>query len=200
MSNCWHRPGGEGADADADPQRENSPGKPRRPIRTSEYWRDWFTTNAESLMDIPWEEGVGLTHDERRAIASSLRGFQRGESSEGGYLYGCAKQFAAETGDAAYVEAIQLFIREEQRHARDLAKILTMAGIPLLKKTSLDTVFRQLRRLGGLDISISVLITAEIIAKVYYKALREATGCPALRRLCDQILYDERAHVEFQAE
>jgi bacterioferritin (cytochrome b1) len=129
-----------------------------------------------------------------------MQGFQRGESSEGGYLYGCAKKFAAETGDAAYVDATQLFIREEQRHARDLARILTMAGIPLLKKTSLDSVFRQLRRLGGLDISISVLITAEIIAKVYYKALREATDNPALRRLCDQILYDEQAHVEFQAE
>jgi len=44
-----------------------------------------------------------------------------------------------------------------------------------------------------------VLITAEIIAKVYYKALREATGSPLLQRLCDQILMDEDQHILFQS-
>ena len=48
--------------------------------------------------------------------------------------------------------------------------------------------------------SIRVLITAEIIAKVYYVALREATGSTVLRRLCEQILSDEVAHVRFQAQ
>ena len=66
--------------------------------------------------------------------------------------------------------------------------------------TSPDSVFRQLRRLGGLEISISVLITAEIIAKVYYAALRQATGSSVLRRICDQVLRDEREHVRFHCD
>jgi len=45
-----------------------------------------------------------------------------------------------------------------------------------------------------------VLVTAEIIAKVYYAALREASTSRILRRLCGQILSDEVRHVEFQTE
>ena len=48
--------------------------------------------------------------------------------------------------------------------------------------------------------SVAVLITAEIIAKVYYLALRSATHSVVLGRLCDQILVDEVKHVEFQAD
>lgn len=48
--------------------------------------------------------------------------------------------------------------------------------------------------------SICVLVTAEIIAQSYYPALRQATNDPVLRRLCDQIILDEEAHVAFQTE
>jgi len=86
-------------------------------------------------------------------------------------------------------------------HARDLARFLTLNKIPLVKTTFTDVVFRKLRHLfGGLEISIAVLITAEIIAKVYYAALREATKSKILIGLCDQILRDEVKHVQFQSE
>ena len=51
-----------------------------------------------------------------------------------------------------------------------------------------------------MEVSVGVLITAEIIAKVYYLGLRGATRSVVLGRLCDQILVDEVKHVEFQAE
>ena len=61
-------------------------------------------------------------------------------------------------------------------------------------------MFRWLRHRAGLELSIAVLVTAEIIAKVYYAALRQATTSVVLVRLCDQILYDELRHVRFQCE
>lgn len=66
---------------------ESPPTRPTTQIRSSEHWRDYFERNAKSLMVIPWEEWAGFSDEERRAIASSVQGFQRGESSEGGYLY-----------------------------------------------------------------------------------------------------------------
>ena len=60
--------------------------------------------------------------------------------------------------------------------------------------------FGALRQLGGLEVSISVLITAEIIAKVYYAALRDSTESSVLRRICDQFLRDEREHVRFHCD
>ncbi len=57
-----------------------------------------------------------------------------------------------------------------------------------------------MRNLAGLEVSVGVLITAEIIAKVYYAALGKSTRSPMLRRVCERILRDEEAHVRFQAE
>lgn len=166
---------------------------------SSSEWRLHFERNAQSLLEIPWHLGAELTSGELAAIAQSLKEFQAGESSEGKHLFRDSQKYADRTGDQEYLAAIRLFIAEEQRHARDLGRFLTLNNIPLVKTTFTDRVFRKLRHMiGGLEISIRVLVTAEIIAKVYYAALREATQSVILRRLCDQILSDELRHVQFQ--
>lgn len=170
-------------------------------MRSSLDWRVYYEDNARSLLSIPWRLGPELTEDERTAICSSVQAFQAGESSEGRHLFQSAKRYSERSGDVEYLQAIRLFIAEEQRHARDLARFLQLNGIPLVKTTFTDRIFRRLRKLfGSLEISISVLITAEIIAKVYYAALKEATNSIVLQTLCTQILQDEHCHVEFQAE
>jgi len=168
---------------------------------TSAEWRAYFERNRHELLVILWDLGSELTGAERWAVARSVQEFQRGESSEGRHLHCYARQYAAATGDWDYLRALELFIAEEQRHARDLGRFLTINGIPLVKATFTDGVFRRLRNLiGTLEISIAVLITAEIIAEVYYAVLQRATESRVLRRLCDQILRDERRHVQFQAQ
>ena len=172
---------------------------PRTP-HASSRWRDYFRENASRLMPIPWECGVDFTEAESDAIAASVAEFHLGESSEGRHLISRAVAYAKRTGDAEYLPALRLFMAEEHRHARDLGRVLALAGVPLVGSTWPDTVFRWLRRGAGLELSICVLVAAEIIAKVYYAALRDATGSPVLRRLCDQILRDEVQHVRFQTE
>jgi rubrerythrin len=170
-------------------------------LRTSADWLRYFEQNRQSLLEIPWHAGPELTVQERLGLGRSLQEFQRGESSEGRHFLRYAEQYAAKTGDRDYVSALRLFIAEEQRHARDLGSFLAINGIPLVESTLPDRVFRILRHLlGALEMSIAVLITAEIIAEVYYTALRAATDSVILERLCEQILRDEASHVEFQAE
>jgi hypothetical protein len=168
---------------------------------SSLQWRRYFEHNAQTLHEIPWHCGAELSPEEIAAIDKSLCEFQAGESSEGKHLLRYAQVYADKTGDQEYVPAIKLLIAEEQHHARDLGRFLTLNNIPLVRTTFTDQVFRKLRNLfGGLEISVAVLITAEIIAKVYYAVLREATQSLILRRLCDQILCDELRHVQFQAD
>lgn len=165
--------------------------------------RDWlahFEHNRRHLLPIPWHEGPTLTPAERRAIARSVAEFQLGESSEGRHFLALAEDYAARSGDREYVPALRLFIAEEQRHARDLGRFMDLEGIPRTGKTLGDSVFRHLRKLGGLELEVTVLVTAEILAQVYYRALGRATKSPILRRLCEQILSDEDAHVQFQCE
>jgi hypothetical protein len=170
-------------------------------MHSSTEWLHHFQRNAEGLLPIPWEHGAELTAGEARAIAASVAEFQRGESGEGRRLTRYAEAYALATGDEDYPAAIRLFIREEQRHARDLARFLALNHLPLAPSTATDSTFRRLRHLlGTLEISIAVLITAELIAQVYYEALRRATEATVLRQLCVQILRDEASHVEFQAE
>lgn len=170
-------------------------------LKTSREWLEYYRQNANDLLEIPWEKGTRLSAQEIRLISRSLQEFQRGESSEGHHLYADARAYAERTGDQHYLDTVKLFIAEEQRHARDLGQFLKLNNIPLVKSTPADTVFRGLRNfMPGLELSIAVLITAEIIAKVYYDVLREATQSSILRRICDQIMRDELSHVAFQAD
>jgi hypothetical protein len=169
-------------------------------LRSSREWHEYFTNNRERLDLLTRETEIRIANCERRAVVKSLQAFQLGESSEGLHLYHCAEQHAEETGDLEYLDAVRLFIREEQRHAQYLARFMKFAHIPLARQIFIDSVFRKLRKLAGLECSVSILIIAEIIAKVFYRALRNATRSEFLQAICDQILSDEEMHVQFQAE
>ena len=101
--------------------------------------------------------------------------------------------------DPCFVEALELFIKEEQQHSRYLADFMQSQNIPLISRHWVDSIFRGLRGLAGLELSLTVLVTAELIAVPYYRALREATGSATLRIICTRILEDEIAHLKFQA-
>src|SRR5947209_2060049 len=155
-----------------------------RAVRSSSQWREYFRRNAASLMPIPWERGVSLTDAERRAIAASVQQFQLGESSDGNEFLARGLEYARVSGDVQYLPALRRFIAEEQRHGRDLGRFMDLAGIPRMASAWPDTIFRWLRHTSGLERSIMVLVTAEVIAQVYYDALRDATRSVVLRQLC----------------
>jgi hypothetical protein len=166
----------------------------------STYWREYFHYNDKHLRSIPWNTSAPATSAEVAIVAPSVQEFQLGESSEGRRFIDRATAYARKTGDWDYVEALKLFIAEEQRHGRELATFLLLHGVPLLKHTAVDGVFRGMRQLAGLEVMVTVLVTAEVVAQVYYQALCDATSSEALRVLCEQILADEEKHVQFQCE
>ncbi len=158
------------------------------------YWKNYFTLNSNHFEDIDWRHFDFLTPDEIATIGSSIQKFQKGEQSEGKHFYSFAKTFP----DPRYLETIRLFIREEQMHAYVLGKFMDRNGIPRITSHWVDNVFRSLRKLANLENTVAVLLTAEIIAKVYYKALRNATRSMLLSQICDRILKDEDQHIAFQ--
>lgn len=167
-------------------------------LLSSREWLEHFRINEEP--EVLPKGGPGLTDAEKEAVISSVQEFQLGENSEGKNLHRLAKEYAEEDGDPDYLLAVEYFIREEQRHARYLQDFLASEGFGAIKNRWADSVFRQLRNLAGLEVSVAVLVTAEIIAEVYYAALKEATRSPMLRAICHRVLRDEEAHVRFQAE
>jgi hypothetical protein len=169
--------------------------------RSTQDWVDHFRWNGSVAMRIPWHIGPDLSDEERAAIAHSIQMFQLGEYAEGRHLMRYAKRWADRTGDTLYPEAIRMLIAEEQRHAGVLGRFMEINGIARIKRGCTDGIFWQARNLfGSLEVSISVLVSAEIIAKIYYPALSEATASIVLRAICEQIHREEIAHVEFQTE
>ena len=157
-------------------------------------FKTYFEANQGHYADLAWDDPHQLTPSELRAVRSSLQTFQRGESSEGHYLYSRAKQL----GDPEYTAAMRLFIKEEQTHAAVLGRFLDQQGIPRLRGHWLDDVFRGLRRVLNLEHTIRVLLVAEVVAAVYYRALFSATYSGLLQQLCRRIMLDEEMHLNFQ--
>lgn len=157
-------------------------------------WKQYFLQNQNHFAGINFEEYDQLSEAEKSAISSSLQQFQKGESSEGKHLFAFAKKFP----DPEYLGCIRLFIREEQCHAGVLGSFMSKYKIPHIKNHWVDEIFRWLRKLGGIQNTVRILLIAEIIAKVYYRALHSATDSVLLKKICQQILSDEEKHIQFQ--
>ena len=157
-------------------------------------WKGYFEKNQSHFSDIDWIADDNLSREEKNCISESIAQFQKGESSEGKHLFSHAKKYT----DPDYLECIKLFIREEQMHAKVLGKFMDKHKIPKIKNHWVDAIFRWLRKLAGMENTIVVLVTAEIIAKIYYNALKNATSSVLLKSICSQILKDEDHHISFQ--
>lgn len=169
-------------------------------VQHSHRWCEHFVANEDRQLAIPWGEARLLDEVVRRILLPSLQDFQLGESSEGHHGRARASAYGERVGDPHYAEAIRLFFAEENRHAAYLARYLRLQGVEPIGRSWTDFVFRRVRRLMGLELLLTVLLTAELIGEVYYRAVCAGTRCPALRAVCAQLLRDEVMHVRFHVE
>jgi len=165
-----------------------------------DIWLNHFEYHAEHPRAVPPGLTDSLRAEERRRIAGSIATFQLGEHSEGGTLLRAAQRFARAHQTPCLVRITELFIREEQRHAAMLRQFMEDHQIPLKSSDWTERVFRRVRRLAGLELYLYVLISAELIGIVYYRALDSATGCQRLKVLCRTLVADEIAHVGFESQ
>jgi hypothetical protein len=143
---------------------------------------------------LPWDDGYQLSGDERAVVIESIQQFQLGENAQGRRLLQRAGAL-----DAEFVQALRLFIKEEQRHSDLLGRFLVRQGSCCLRRHWVHAAFRRVRGLAGLELRMRVLATAEVLAIPYYTALRDATGSPLLHSICCRILAEEAEHLRFQA-
>jgi hypothetical protein len=165
----------------------------------SRKWFTHFSLRSMTAMHISCNRAAQLTDDELSTITPSIQQFQLGENSRGLHLLERGQRYGRAANDPLFAGALDLFIKEEQQHSRYLAAFMASQSIPTLQKHWVDTVFRRLRVLAGLELSLTVLVTAEFIAVPYYRALRGATNSPILKMICTRILDDEANHLKFQA-
>lgn len=159
-------------------------------------WLNYFEHNRENRRVVSWKESLNIAPGVANPLIRSLQRFQVGESGEGRHLRAAANT----TGNLAYIKAIDLFIKEEQEHARLMGEILQRLKAPLLVSHWSDGCFILLRRLFRLNQELMVLLVPEIIAKRYFRLLHDRIDDEAVRAVCAQILHDEEGHVAFHVE
>jgi hypothetical protein len=183
------------------PAEDRAPSSAPTPVRTTAGWLAYFRANLAVCRPIPWERGAEVTPDELSAIAASLRGWQLGETSDGRHLRAAAARYAEQVGDPDYLAAVELFIREEQRHGELIGRFLDLAGVGRARSDWGDRLFRIARYcVTDMEVWTTPVVMVETLAVVYYNALRRATGSAVLRAVCSQILADEVPHLRFQCE
>ena len=163
-------------------------------------WLNHFEYHSEHPRRLPDSIPNVLTVAERQLIAPSIATFQLGEQSSGGNLLRAAYRFAQEHDAAEVARITELLIREEQQHAVLLKGFMAEHGIPTRQHHWTDRIFRRIRKRAELEFALGVLLTAELIGNVYYRALETATQCQRLRLLCRMLVADELAHVGFESD
>ena len=130
-----------------------------------------------------------------------MQAWELGETSDGKNLLKASSSYAGRTGDPFYIKAVQLFIKEEQKHGNNLGKYLDLIGQPRIEKNRGDTLFRIVRHLNkSMEWWTITVIIIESTARIFYQSLKDATGCSLLKQICTDILIDEAAHIQFQQE
>lgn len=163
-------------------------------------WLGYFQYNNSHLLKLDFGKNQELSFPEKELISPSIRAFQLGEGSDGKHLEASAKRFAEKTGYQKYPEIMNWFILEENRHSMTLKKYMEIYNIQPSSNLWIDNIFRTLRKLMGLECEVTILVTAEIIALSYYRALANATDSILLQTICRQMLNDELKHVVLQSD
>ncbi|MGZ3474329.1 MAG: hypothetical protein ACXVCJ_07585 [Polyangiales bacterium] len=162
-------------------------------------WLRHFEQNRKRPSPVipPWIEGIDRPL--RATLVASLQRFQLGESSEGSL----ARQ--AETApdpvlDSDARAAIALFVREEGRHARELAELLRALGAAPIRKHWTEALFRRGRRLLGFRTKLLTVAAAEVVGAAAYAIMAERVPSPEVAAFARCLAEDEAAHLDFLAD
>ena len=158
-------------------------------------WRSDFEVHRGQHASVSTAGMWTLAPAVRSGLQSSIPTFQLGETGSGTHLLRMARR----VGSDDYVEAMRLFVLEEQEHARLLAMVCEAIDAPLLESHWTDRVFQWARRILGLRAEVLMLLVAELIAVRYYSTLARGVGDQVLGRIFARIHDDEVRHLDFHA-
>jgi len=164
-------------------------------------WARWLTHfECQRHRPLPHIDGMlGLPPETLRVLGASLARFQLGETGEGRIVRE-VEHFHASGIDDRYRRALDLFVREEGRHARILREALMTLGVAVLEREWTSQLFKRARQLFGIRFKLLVLLVAEIAAVVAYGALVEHLPASSLRTALEQMHADEEHHLGFHGD
>lgn len=165
----------------------------------STQWQTYFERNQHRASpEIP-AVIAALEPALHTPLLRALQCFQLGEAGEGRVAHEAAKSSDPALDDSLK-RSVGLYVREEGRHARELAALLRAMGAPTLRKHSAAWLFERSRRLLGLRGKMAVIAVAEVVGATFYATLAAHTPCAPVADVARAIGRDEERHLDFQRD
>lgn len=162
-------------------------------------WLDHFDYHATRRCVMPEGKRLGLRYEERLRIAGSVIAFRHWSGIEREPLLRAASIHAGGETDAPLPKIVALLIAEKEHHAALLDAFIEQHGLttalPLRRNRLLQSDPWE-----DFETQLATLAAADLIGKVYLRALEAATGCRQLRGLCRMLVADQLAHVGFESD
>ncbi|MDI3321848.1 ferritin-like domain-containing protein [Pinibacter soli] len=166
----------------------------------SKEWIAYFRQNAKQYR-VDWNLDPNITQEQISAVIYSLQAWQLGETSDGSNLLRAATKYAHSINDPDYIEAVKLFIKEEQKHGNNLGLYIDAIGEKRIRQDWGDSLFRKIRYFNtSMELWTLTVIVVESTAQIFYQSLKDASDCTLLKQICTDILIDEAYHITFQME
>ncbi len=159
-------------------------------------WRRHFQQSVARERHIDWDRGITLPEDLKGPAILSFQALQRGLSSPGNDLRTKVRQQCA----PEYAEAIDLYVKEKNIHADQLAKWLWAAGSRPGKRTLTDFAFRRMRRRFDWAGELKVLLTAEMATVPLFRIFANNIDCLVTHQVVEAILDDQAYHLGFHID
>jgi hypothetical protein len=167
-------------------------------MQTAE-WLDYFERNERRPSPDTPPTLTPLSPALQKPLVQALQVFQLGEAG-GGSLTERARRSKDPALDDALKAAIGFYVREEGRHARELARLLKAMGETTIEKHEADWLFQRSRRLLGLRGKMAVIAVAEVVGSTFYDTLATRIPCPHVAEVARIIAADEDRHLAFQRD
>lgn len=167
-------------------------------------WLDHFDYHATRRCVMPDGRRLGLRLNERHLIAGSIATFLRDSEIDGQALLAAAVRHARGEPEGLLPKIVGRVVAEKQHHVQLLHAFMDQHGLapatPRRRHDLLDSLIAGLMPSTELEARLTSLATADLIGKVYLRALEAATGCRQLRALCRMLVADQLAHVGFESD
>jgi len=162
---------------------------------TAARWRTYFEVVENQHADVTATEIGPLARSVENGLRVSLPIFQISQIGTGEHLLESARRVSEDD----YLEALRLFVKEEQEHARLLALVCNELDIEMLDSHWTNSAFKFARRTFGLRAELLVILVAEFVSDAFYAALADGVGDPVLSQIFGRIQEDEVRHLDFHA-
>lgn len=164
-----------------------------------ESWLTYFQENRGTERPIEISDEDFVSRDMRVALSKSMQQLARDFSYDGYTYIKKARNYSDGHDQSAYIAAVKLLIKEQQRQKNAVVSVMQTYAIPEKPATKLQGFLRLWAHTGRLEWNILFLLCISVLKMVYCSVMKDTTQIPALKSVYTRMATQIKEQVKFHA-